>query len=123
MTTAAESARPAPRPARPNRRHRDRRVLDQPRKPLDLTLEGFAAGGKAIAHAPDGRIVFVAFGIPGERVLAEVTREDASYIEATTVAVLEASGARVTPRCEYFGTCGGCQLQHIDYAEQLRLKT
>jgi 23S rRNA (uracil1939-C5)-methyltransferase len=123
MTIASESVPQARRAPRSQGRRRDRRVLDQPRKPLALTLEGFAAGGKAIAHAPDGRVVFVAFGIPGERVLAEVTREDASYIEATTVSVLEASAERVTPRCEYFGTCGGCQLQHIDYAEQLRLKT
>jgi 23S rRNA (uracil1939-C5)-methyltransferase len=125
MTTAEGSAPPASRVARARgrRARRKERVLDQPRKPLELQLEGFAAGGKAVAHAPDGRVVFVEFGIPGERVIAEITREDATYIEATTVAVLDASPARVIPRCEYFGTCGGCQLQHIDYSEQLKLKT
>ena len=111
-----------PRRARAGNRRRKRFVLDQPRKPLELQLEGFAAGGKAVAHAPDGRVVFVALGIPGERVIAEVTREEASFIEATTVAVLEPSPSRVEPPCAYFGRCGGCQLQHIDYGEQLRLK-
>jgi len=118
---------PIAAPSEPRRagskRRKDRRVLDHPRTPLELTLEGFAAGGKALAHAPDGRIVFVERGIPGERVIAEITREDASYIEAATVAVLDASPQRVEPKCEYFGVCGGCQLQHIAYPEQLRLKT
>ncbi len=98
-------------------------MVDQPRVPLELQLTGFAAGGKAIAHAPDGRVVFVEFGIPGERVIAEITKQDTSYIEATVVAVLEASPFRVEAPCAAFGRCGGCQLQHIDYGEQLRLKT
>ena len=124
MTTTDDSPIAAPsEPRRAGSNRRKNRVLDQPRRPLELTLEGFAAGGKALAHAPDGRIVFVERGIPGERVIAEITREDTSYIEAATVTVLEASPQRVEPKCEYFGRCGGCQLQHIAYGEQLRLKT
>ena len=113
----------SPKPAAAKRRRRGRQVHDQPRKPIEVQLTGFAAGGKALGHAPDGRVVFVEYAIPGERVLAEITREDSSYIEATTVSVLDPSPARVGPRCQYFGRCGGCQLQHIDYGEQLRLKT
>ena len=116
-----------PRPrgaARPKtNRRRKGRVHDQPRRPIELELTGFAHGGHAVGHAPDGRVAFVAFGVPGERVIAEVTSESASYLEAEVVRVLEASPSRVEPRCEYFGRCGGCQLQHIDYAEQVRLKT
>ena len=120
--TTLDSLDEAHASARPARRRKDRWVLDQPRKPLELTLEGFAAGGKAVGHAPDGRVVFVERGIPGERVIAEITKEETSYIEATTVMVIEAADSRVTPRCQYFGRCGGCQLQHIEYGEQLRLK-
>ena len=61
--------------------------------------------------------------MPGERVLAEIAAETPSYIEATTIEVREPSEQRVEPRCQYFGRCGGCQLQHISYGEQLRLKT
>ncbi len=98
-------------------------MLDRPRKPLELELTGFAAGGKAVGRSPDGRVAFVEYGIPGERVLAEITAEEPSYIEATTVEVREPSELRVEPRCQYFGRCGGCQLQHVAYGEQLRLKT
>lgn len=98
-------------------------MLDRPRKPLEIELTGFAAGGKAVGRAPDGRVAFVEYAIPGERVLAEVTAEEPSYVEATTVEVRESSDLRVEPRCQYFGRCGGCQLQHIAYGEQLRLKT
>ena len=98
-------------------------MLDRPRKPLEIELTGFAAGGKALGHAPDGRVVFVEYAVPGERVLAEIAAETSSYIEATTIEVREPSEQRVEPRCQYFGRCGGCQLQHISYGEQLRLKT
>ena len=98
-------------------------MLDRPRKPIEIELTGFAAGGKAMGRAPDGRVAFVEYAIPGERVLAEVVEETPSYLEATTVEVRESSESRVEPRCQYFGRCGGCQLQHVAYGEQLRLKT
>lgn len=90
---------------------------------MELELTGFAPGGKAVAHAPDGRVVFVEYGIPGERVVARVKQVHNSYLEASVIQVLEPSSKRVESRCQYFGRCGGCQLQHIEYDEQLRLKT
>ena len=111
------------RPRRQKQRRRKRRLHDRPLKPIELELTGFAAGGVALGRAPDGRVAFVEYGIPGERVLAEITAEQPSYITATVVEVREASPERVEPRCGYFGRCGGCQLQHIAYGEQLRLKT
>ena len=111
---------PEPVPAAKNRKARQ--THNRPLVPIELTLTGFAAGGKAVGHAPDGRVVFVEFALPGERVIAEITDEHPSYIEATAVLVLEASEDRVTPRCGYFGRCGGCQLQHVAYPRQLELK-
>lgn len=126
MTTTDEPIlRPTPatpQPAPQRRSRRGRWVVDRPLAPLEVELTGFAAGGKAVGHAPDGRVVFVEYGVPGERVIAEVTDEHPGYLEATAVQVLRASPHRVEAPCQYFGRCGGCQLQHIDYTEQLRLK-
>ncbi len=126
MTTTDDAPilRPTPSiaPATQQRSKKGRYAADRPLPPLEVTLTGFASGGKAVGHAPDGRVVFVEYGIPGERVVAEVTADHPGYIEATAVQVLEASPHRVEAPCAYFGRCGGCQLQHIDYAEQIRLK-
>ena len=111
---------PEPVPAAKSRGAK--RMVNRPLEPIELTLTGFASGGKAVGHAPDGRVVFVEFGIPGERVIAEITDSHASYMEATAVLVLEASEDRIVPPCGYFGKCGGCQLQHIAYDRQLELK-
>ena len=105
------------------RRRRKRRVDPGPPEILELELTGIAAGGKAMGRAPDGRVVFVSYAIPGELVIAEVTKTCSQYLEARTVRVLKPSPFRVEPRCQYFGQCGGCQLQHVEYAEQLRMKT
>lgn len=104
-------------------RRRKNRLADRPRTPIEVELTGFAAGGRALGRTPDGRVAFVEFAIPGERVIAEITREEPSFVEASTVMVLDPAPSRVEPRCQYFGRCGGCQLQHVDYSAQLALKT
>ena len=131
MTSLDASTRPPivwPTPSRPDpaplrSTGKRAREANRPLPPIEIELTGFAAGGRAVGHAPDGRVVFVEYGIPGERVVAEITDAHPGYIEATAVQVLRASEHRVAAPCRYFGRCGGCQLQHIDYAEQLRLKT
>ncbi len=88
---------------------------------VELEVEGFAHRGLGLArHA--GQVVFVFGAIPGERVLARVTRVRARHAFADTEEVLRASPDRVEPRCPVFGRCGGCQLQHISAPRQLRLK-
>lgn len=69
-----------------------------------------------------GWVVMVPFTLPGERVRARVFRNHKNYSEADLVAVLTPSPQRVAPRCPLFGTCGGCQYQHLAYAEQLHWK-
>jgi len=71
----------------------------------------------------DGWVVMVPFALPGETVRARVFRNRANYSEADLVEVLQPSPARRKPECPLFGTCGGCQYQHLDYAEQLAWKT
>ncbi len=121
MRTITESDRI--KSASGRRKRRKQLVVSDPPEMLELELTGIAAGGKAMGRAPDGRVVFVAYAIPGEQVVAEVTETCSQYLEARMVRVLRPSPLRIEPRCQYFGQCGGCQLQHVEYAEQLRMKT
>lgn len=83
---------------------------------VDLTHDG--AGVADI----DGRKVFVADALPGERVEIALRKRRRKLQEADLVRVLEPSPERVPPPCEYFGRCGGCALQHLEHASQLRFK-
>lgn len=90
---------------------------------FELDLTAMAHGGSAIGRH-EGRAVFVPYAIPGERVRARLTHDRGRFAMAEVIEVLQASPSRVTPRCPHFGPglCGGCHLQHIDYAAQLDLK-
>ena len=88
---------------------------------IEVELTGMAVTGEAVGHH-DRRIVFVPFGIPGERVLARVTEDARRYSRAELVEILTPSLHRAAAPCPHFGTCGGCQWQHIDYAHQLACK-
>ncbi len=90
---------------------------------VNATLTDFDEFGAAIGHDEEGKRIVAAFGIPGESVVVEVREESDSVALGEVVDVLERSSERVEPRCAHFGVCGGCQLQHLDYAAQLRLKT
>jgi tRNA/tmRNA/rRNA uracil-C5-methylase (TrmA/RlmC/RlmD family) len=89
-----------------------------------LDVGSVGHGGICIAHAPDGRAVFVRHALPGERVRVEITEQRPSYYRADAVEVLDASPERVTPPCRWSGPgrCGGCDWQHVSLAEQRRLK-
>jgi len=88
---------------------------------LTLTIDDIAFGGEGVGRVEDF-VVFVPFVLVGETVEAEITAVKKSYARAKLLRVLQSSGDRVEPACRYFGRCGGCQYQHVDYAAQLRLK-
>lgn len=88
---------------------------------IELTLEKFADRGKSLARV-DGFVVFVAGAVPGDRVRARVFKKRKGFAEARLLEVLAPSDMRTTPRCEYFGTCGGCKWQHVGYEHQLEAK-
>jgi len=73
-----------------------------------LTVSRLGAQGDGIADTPGGP-VFVPFALPGEIVTASINKDRADLI-----AVIEASSQRVEPPCRHFGTCGGCELQHLE---------
>ena len=88
---------------------------------VDLKIEDVAFGGKGVARE-QGKAVFVPYTIEGELVSAEIVREKKQFAEADLVEVKESSPNRVAPECPYFGRCGGCAYQHIDYQHQLAIK-
>ena len=87
----------------------------------DLRIEDVAFGGKGVARE-QGKAVFVPYTIEGEMVSAEIVREKKQFAQAELVEVKESSAHRVASSCPYFGRCGGCAYQHIDYGHQLSIK-
>jgi tRNA/tmRNA/rRNA uracil-C5-methylase (TrmA/RlmC/RlmD family) len=89
-----------------------------------VDVERVAHGGVCVAHAPDGRVVFVRHALPGEQVRVVVTEERSAYLRADAVEVVRASPSRVEPPCPYAGPgrCGGCDWQHASLDEQRHLK-
>jgi len=84
-------------------------------------VSGMAHGGDALARH-EGKVIFIPYVLPGEEVVVELTEERASYSRARLVEVLTPSPDRVEPRCLHYGTCGGCQWQHIAYERQSALR-
>ncbi len=86
-----------------------------------ITIKRLGINGEGIGYYKR-KAVFIDGAIPDEEVICEFTKEHQNYIEGKTIKIKKKSEHRVDAPCPYFGRCGGCQLQHIDYAEQLKLK-
>jgi 23S rRNA (uracil1939-C5)-methyltransferase len=94
---------------------------------LILQIEKLIYGGDGLARLPAdahgrGKTAFVPFVIPGEQVEASPVETRSGFVRATLDQVLTASPDRIEPGCVYFGRCGGCHYQHINYDAQLRCK-
>ena len=77
--------------------------------------------GRGVARI-DGKAVFVEGALPRERVRLRVVKRRRQMDEAVLVEVLTASPDRATPRCQHFGICGGCSMQHLSAGAQLAAK-
>jgi len=88
-----------------------------------VQAEKMAAGGDAIAHLADGRVVFVDGALPGESVRVQLTSSKRDFARARVAEVEVASPDRVAPPCPALAQgCGGCGWQHADPQAQLRWK-
>jgi 23S rRNA (uracil1939-C5)-methyltransferase len=90
---------------------------------IEILLEKHTYGGDAMARLPDGRAVFVPFGLPGERVRVRLTEEKKNFARGEIIEFLEASPDRIPAKCKHFGECGGCHYQNLPYEKQLEVKT
>ncbi|TAM92991.1 MAG: 23S rRNA (uracil(1939)-C(5))-methyltransferase RlmD [Rhodanobacteraceae bacterium] len=88
---------------------------------FETSIDDLSHDGRGVAHV-DGKTVFVADALPGERVRAKLVRRHRHFDEARVDEILTASPDRVAPRCRHFGVCGGCVLQHLAPAAQIAAK-
>lgn len=86
-----------------------------------VTITDVGFGGEGVGRHED-QVVFVPFVAVGEKVKVHVVKKNRRFLRAELVEVIEPSHQRVTPACPYFTVCGGCNYQHLNYQEQLRLK-
>lgn len=90
---------------------------------VELNIERAGINGEGVSHLPDGMAVFVPMTIEGERVRARIILIKKNFAIAKAEEILTPSRDRIQPFCEVYSRCGGCQLQHIDYQKQLKIKT
>jgi 23S rRNA (uracil1939-C5)-methyltransferase len=82
---------------------------------LDLEAQG-------VANRPDGKVVFIDGALPGEEVRVSVSRKKNNWEQGEMTDLRCESSQRVTPKCEFFGLCGGCKMQHFHPSAQVAVK-
>lgn len=88
---------------------------------VEIDIEDIGSEGEGIGKY-QGYTLFVKDTAMGDRALVQVTKTGKTYGYARLVKLIKPSDFRVEPRCPIASKCGGCQLQHIDYARQLEYK-
>ena len=93
-----------------------------------LTIEKLIYGGDGLARLPadehgPGKAVFVPFVLEGEKTEATLVEQKRNFARARAEKIIQPSPSRITPRCPYFGDCGGCHYQHATYSHQLEIKS
>ena len=99
-----------------SRKKNKHRVLES------LAITAYAAEGKSIGHAEDGKVIFVEGLVPGDIADVRLGKEKKSWAEGRPVQLITPSEDRVQPFCPHFGICGGCKWQMLPYAKQLEYK-
>ncbi len=89
---------------------------------MQLEIFDYGMNGEGVAKQ-DGKIILVPHTLKGEIVDAEIIKDYENYAQAKLSSVLTPSSNRVLPACPYFYKCGGCNLLHMNYGEQLNYKT
>jgi 23S rRNA (uracil1939-C5)-methyltransferase len=87
-----------------------------------LTIQSLAFGGDGVGRY-NGLPLFVPDTAPGDQVDVRITAVQSRFGRAEVVRVVVPAPDRIAPLCPYFGTCGGCQWQHLSTAAQLQAKT
>ena len=89
---------------------------------MKLTIESMTYGADGLAHADNGKAVFVQGAVAGDTVEAEVVQDGKSFMRARTTEILEPSPDRIQPPCPFVGICGGCSWGNLSRTAQLAAK-
>jgi 23S rRNA (uracil1939-C5)-methyltransferase len=90
-------------------------------KELVVDVERLLPGGLGLAHE-EGKTILVSLAAPGDRLRVHVDREQGNLLFASILEIITASPIRIEPPCPYFGRCGGCDFQQLNYETQLVAK-
>jgi 23S rRNA (uracil1939-C5)-methyltransferase len=90
---------------------------------FEVTLKKFTYGGETMGRLPDGRAVFVPFGLPNEIVKIKLTQEKQNFARGEIIEIIKSSPERIEAKCKHFSQCGGCHYQNLSYENQLKAKT
>lgn len=85
------------------------------------TIESIAFGGEGILR-DEGLVVFVPFTVPGDVATVEILSKKKNFAHGKLISLERLGPDRTDPQCPYFGSCGGCQLQHLNYPSQVAAK-
>lgn len=86
-----------------------------------VTVESLDHEGRGVAHF-EGKVIFIEGALPGEVVSYASYRKKPAFEQAQVVNIYRAAPMRVTPKCQHFGVCGGCSMQHLDGRAQVAVK-
>lgn len=93
----------------------------KPQQTFPLTIKRLGINGEGVGYFKK-QVVFVPGALPGEEVVVEATKINPKFAEAKIKKIRIASPHRVQPPCPFYEQCGGCQLQHLKYDQQLKEK-
>lgn len=88
---------------------------------FEVTIESMDKDGKGVCHL-NQTIVFVDGALTGEKCIIEITNVISNCAFAKVIKFLEFSVARIEPKCPYYDLCGGCDMQHMTYELELKIK-
>lgn len=100
----------------------EKRKLKSTNRQVIAKIERWAEEGVSIAHDDDNKIILVRYAIPGETVKINIYKEAKDYSIGEPIEIIESSPLRISPKCQYFALCGGCDYQMLTYEEQLKIK-
>lgn len=89
---------------------------------IEILIEDMNDDGRGVGRTDEGLVIFADKVVPGDKAKVRIRKKKSSYAEANFIELIEPSKYRVDPRCEYFGVCGGCKVQNLEYGRQLTFK-